>query len=85
MENNILGPEGRLKEDLSPVDQICCSEQEMESRMLPLKQECVKDSPINDEETRNNREDEMETRILPPQNRNVQRIAILMMVKHERL
>ena len=41
MENNILGPEGRLKEDLSPVDQICCSEQEMESRMLPLKQECV--------------------------------------------
>ena len=34
--------------------------------MLPLKQEYLKASPINDEETRNNREDEMETRILPP-------------------
>ena len=29
LEYNILGPEGRLMEDMSPVDQISCSEQEL--------------------------------------------------------
>jgi hypothetical protein len=39
---------------LSLVDQICCSEQELENRILPLGQECASDSHINDEETRKN-------------------------------
>ena len=36
---------------MSLVDQICCSEQELENRILPLEQECVKNSHIKDEET----------------------------------
>jgi hypothetical protein len=39
LENNILGPEGRLMEDVSPVDQICCSEQVLDNRILLLEQE----------------------------------------------
>ena len=31
LEYNILGPEGRLMEDMSPVDQISCSEQELKT------------------------------------------------------
>jgi len=51
LEYNILGPEGRLMEDMSPVDQISCSEQELENRMSPLEQECVKNIYIKDEKT----------------------------------
>jgi hypothetical protein len=45
--------------DLSPVDQICCSEQELENRILPLEQECANDSHIKDEETQKNIEEEI--------------------------
>ena len=64
LEYNIMSSDRRLKKGLGLVDQHCCKD-ETESRMLPLYQECVKDSPINDEETRNNREDEMESKMLP--------------------
>ena len=58
MENYILGSEGKLKKDLSRVDQHSYSEQELENGILSRKQEFAKNSHINVEETRKNREDE---------------------------
>ena len=40
-----MEPDGRLKKNLSCLDQHFCSEEEMESKKLPLKQECAKDRP----------------------------------------
>ena len=57
LENTIPGPEGRLK---SGVDQHCCKKEEMESRILSLKQERVKDSHINAEQTRSNIDEEIQ-------------------------
>ena len=44
---------------MSLVDQHCHSEQELENRILPLEQKCVKKSHINDAETRKNIKEEI--------------------------
>ena len=51
LEHNITSPERRLNKDFSSVDHICCGEKDLENRIEPLEQECIKNSHIKNEET----------------------------------